>query len=97
MVVVEYVMDSQTPERERSARDELRASVFTDGNAVLLAHPMVDPAARKVLFLDSLMCRRRKAGGALRVRKVTRLWQELRSQQEKEEALLVIAETGADF
>ena len=42
------------------------------------------------------MCRRREAGGTLGVRRLTRLWQE-RSQQEKEDAMLVIAETGGDF
>ena len=69
MVVVEYVRKSQTLVRERSARDELRASPFTDANAVLLAHPMVDRSSSSqegpFFSFNSLMCRRKESGRCL--------------------------------
>ena len=89
----EYVR-SPRHRREGSARDELRASSFTDGNAALLARPMVNQAARKVLFLDSLMCRR-EAGGALGSGGVLGMAGVELSAGGR--APLVTAETGADF
>lgn len=69
---------------------------------LLLAHPMVDRSSQEGPFLDSLMCRRKETGaGACRgFRRFTRFLAgvvESAGSRRKEEAALVIAETGADF